>query len=121
MELPADTVQDLIKRLRRVEGQVRGIQQMLAEQRDCRDVVTQISAAAPDGVELVRTDGSVLMCTGGTVTITTDDGGKIDLQRGESLYLDAEDRGATVHGLGEVAQAYVPSSRALRSRLVDVV
>jgi DNA-binding FrmR family transcriptional regulator len=45
MELPADTVADLRKRLRRVEGQVRGIQQMLEEQRDCRDVVTQISAA----------------------------------------------------------------------------
>jgi len=45
MELPNDTVNDLIKRLRRVEGQVRGIQQMLAEARDCREVVTQISAA----------------------------------------------------------------------------
>jgi DNA-binding FrmR family transcriptional regulator len=45
MEFPADTVNDVIKRLRRVEGQVRGVQQMLADGRDCRDVVTQISAA----------------------------------------------------------------------------
>lgn len=45
MELPAETIDDLIKRLRRVEGQVRGVQQMLAEQRDCREVVTQLSAA----------------------------------------------------------------------------
>ena len=45
MELPEETVADLVKRLRRVEGQVRGLQQMLAEGRDCRDVVTQISAA----------------------------------------------------------------------------
>lgn len=45
MEIPAETIDDLIKRLRRVEGQVRGIQAMLAEGRDCRDVVTQISAA----------------------------------------------------------------------------
>ncbi len=45
MELPPEVVSDLTKRLRRVEGQVRGIQQMLAEERDCRDVVTQISAA----------------------------------------------------------------------------
>jgi DNA-binding FrmR family transcriptional regulator len=44
VELPAETVDDLQKRLRRAEGQVRGIQQMLAEGRDCRDVVTQISA-----------------------------------------------------------------------------
>ncbi len=45
MELPEDTVDDLIRRLRRVEGQVRGIQQMLLDRRDCRDVVTQLSAA----------------------------------------------------------------------------
>lgn len=45
MELPSETVDDVIKRLRRVEGQVRGIQQMLADGRDCRDVVTQLSAA----------------------------------------------------------------------------
>jgi DNA-binding FrmR family transcriptional regulator len=45
MDLPPDTVADVIRRLRRVEGQVRGIQQMLAENRDCRDVVTQLSAA----------------------------------------------------------------------------
>ncbi len=45
MELPEDTVTDLIKRLRRVEGQVRGLQQMLADQRDCREIVTQLSAA----------------------------------------------------------------------------
>ena len=44
MELPEDTVADLTKRLRRAEGQVRGVQQMLAEGRDCRDIVTQLSA-----------------------------------------------------------------------------
>ncbi len=83
--------------------------------------VTQISAAAPEGVELVRSEGSVLICTGGDVIVTTDAGEKVALARGESLYLAREDRGATVHGLGEVAQAYVPPSRALRSRLVDMV
>mgnify|MGYP000888633414 CR=1 FL=1 len=45
MELPEDTVADLVRRLRRVEGQVRGVQQMLAEGRDCREIVTQLSAA----------------------------------------------------------------------------
>ena len=45
MELPEATVADLTHRLRRVEGQVRGIQQMLADGRDCRDIVTQMSAA----------------------------------------------------------------------------
>lgn len=45
MELTAETVNDVLKRLHRVEGQVRGVQQMLTEGRDCRNVVTQISAA----------------------------------------------------------------------------
>jgi len=46
MDLPEPTVDDLLKRLRRVEGQIRGIQQMLLDGRECRDVVTQISAAS---------------------------------------------------------------------------
>ena len=45
MQIPEETTTDLIKRLRRIEGQVRGIQAMLTEQRDCADVVTQIAAA----------------------------------------------------------------------------
>lgn len=83
--------------------------------------VTQISAAAPDGVELVRAEGSVLVCTGGEVTVSTDAGDALTLRRGESAYLAPEDRGARVRGLGEVAQAYVPPTRSLRSRLVNVV
>ena len=35
----------LLKRLRRVEGQVRGVQRMVEEDRYCIDVVTQITAA----------------------------------------------------------------------------
>jgi mannose-6-phosphate isomerase len=83
--------------------------------------VTQISSAAPDGVELVRADGSVLICTGGEVVVESEAGEKITLSRGESVYLGPNDSRAVVHGLGEVAQAYVPQSRALHSRLVDVV
>lgn len=44
MELPPETIADLTTRLRRAEGQVRGVQQMLAEGRDCREIVTQLSA-----------------------------------------------------------------------------
>jgi DNA-binding FrmR family transcriptional regulator len=45
MQLDDDTLTDLRKRLRRIEGQVRGIQQMLEDGRECRDIVTQVSAA----------------------------------------------------------------------------
>jgi len=36
---------DLFTRLNRIEGQVRGIQKMIEEDRYCIDVLTQISAA----------------------------------------------------------------------------
>ncbi len=44
MELPVEVLDDLQKRLRRAEGQLRGIQAMLEDGRDCREVVTQLSA-----------------------------------------------------------------------------
>jgi DNA-binding FrmR family transcriptional regulator len=46
MQFPDQVVEDVRKRLRRVAGQVQGVERMLDEGRECRDVVTQISAAA---------------------------------------------------------------------------
>jgi len=46
MVIPEETTADLVRRLRRIEGQVRGVQQMLTEGRSCRDVLTQITAAS---------------------------------------------------------------------------
>lgn len=45
VELTDETTSDLLKRLRRVEGQVRGLHQMIESGRDCREIVTQIAAA----------------------------------------------------------------------------
>jgi DNA-binding FrmR family transcriptional regulator len=45
VDLSEATVDDLIRRLRKVGGQIRGIEQMVSDKRDCRDVVTQVSAA----------------------------------------------------------------------------
>lgn len=46
MHFPEDVTDDLTKRLRRIEGQVRGLQTMLAEDRECSDVVTQVAAVS---------------------------------------------------------------------------
>ena len=48
------TKDSLTKRLRRIEGQVRGVEKMVDEDRYCIDVITQISAiqAALDKVAL---------------------------------------------------------------------
>ncbi|HET9602511.1 MAG TPA: metal-sensitive transcriptional regulator [Acidimicrobiales bacterium] len=40
-----DTKDDLLKRLRRIEGQVRGLHRMVEEDSYCIDVLTQVSAA----------------------------------------------------------------------------
>jgi DNA-binding FrmR family transcriptional regulator len=54
----------LLKRLRRIEGQVRGIERMVEEDRYCTDVITQISAvqAALDKVALGLLDDHARHC-----------------------------------------------------------
>ena len=54
----------LIKRLRRIEGQVAGVQRMIADDRYCIDVITQISAvqAALDKVALGLLDDHAHHC-----------------------------------------------------------
>jgi CsoR family transcriptional regulator, copper-sensing transcriptional repressor len=55
---------ELIKRLARVEGQVRGVSRMIDEERFCIDVVTQINAvrAALDKIALGLVDDHVRHC-----------------------------------------------------------
>lgn len=45
MQLPDEVVDEVRTRLRRIAGQVQGVERMLEEGRECRDVVTQLSAA----------------------------------------------------------------------------
>ncbi len=58
------TRDQLLKRLRRVEGQVRGIERMVDEDRYCIDILTQIGAvqAAVEKVALGLVDGHVRHC-----------------------------------------------------------
>jgi len=39
-----ETKDKLIQRLKRIEGQVRGVQTMLDEERDCREIMQQLTA-----------------------------------------------------------------------------
>jgi DNA-binding FrmR family transcriptional regulator len=57
----------LVKRLRRIEGQVRGIEGMVEEERYCIDVLTQIGAvqAALDKIALGLLDGHARHCLAG--------------------------------------------------------
>jgi len=43
--MACDTKQDVILRLKKIEGQIRGLQRMIDENKDCVEVVHQLSAA----------------------------------------------------------------------------
>ncbi len=59
----------IVSRLRRIEGQVRGLERMVEDDRYCIDILTQISAVstALDGVALKILDGHVEHCVAGAL------------------------------------------------------
>ncbi len=66
---------DYRKRLRRIEGQVRGLQRMIDEDTYCIDVLTQVSAAtkALEAVALALLDDHLMHC----VAEATEQGGAV--------------------------------------------
>ncbi|MGZ8793947.1 MAG: metal-sensitive transcriptional regulator [Gaiellaceae bacterium] len=82
MELPGYTEHkdDLLKRLARVEGQVRGVAKMVEDDRYCIDVLTQITAVqkAIDAVALRLLDDHVRHCVVGS-------SGELQAERTEEL------------------------------------
>ena len=65
----ANNKDDLLRRLRRIEGQVRGLHQMVEDDRYCIDVLTQISAAtkALQSVALGMLDDHLRHCVADAV------------------------------------------------------
>jgi DNA-binding FrmR family transcriptional regulator len=59
----------LVKRLHRIEGQVRGIERMVVDERYCIDILTQISAVstALEAVALEILDDHVTHCVAGAL------------------------------------------------------
>jgi DNA-binding FrmR family transcriptional regulator len=70
----------LLNRLARVEGQVRGIEKMVEEDRYCIDVLTQVGAvqAALDKVALGLLDGHARVCMQGEGGAPEDPGEQVD-------------------------------------------
>ncbi len=54
----------LLARLRRVEGQIRGLQRLVDEERSCVDILTQVSAStsALEGVALLILESHLRHC-----------------------------------------------------------
>ena len=69
LEDNAEAVQAHLKRLRRIEGQVRGIQRMVEEEKYCIDILTQVSAMtkALQSVALGLLDEHIAHCVADAV------------------------------------------------------
>jgi DNA-binding FrmR family transcriptional regulator len=65
----SESKDDLLKRLRRAEGQVRGIHRMVEEDTYCIDVMTQVSAAtkALENVALALLNAHLAHCVAAAV------------------------------------------------------
>jgi DNA-binding FrmR family transcriptional regulator len=63
-DFPPELRESLQKRLQRLEGQVRGINRMLDEDRDCQDILTQLSAVrgAAHNISLLLVENYALHC-----------------------------------------------------------
>jgi len=87
MRFPEDVNDDVLKRLRRLEGQIRGVQRMIDEGQDCADVVTQLSAckAALDRVGYRLVVGGMRHCV--NVPEGSDEQPSIDVEELERLFM----------------------------------
>lgn len=86
MQLPEEATADLLRRLARIEGQVRGVQAMLREGRECREVVAQLSAAG----KALDQVGFKLLATGLTTCLADPEAAEemgFDLDEVERLFL----------------------------------
>ena len=80
----------LTKRLHRIEGQVRGIERMVADDRYCIDILTQIGAvsSALDSLALEVLDDHVNHCVAGALA----SGDREEAERKRKELLDAVHR-----------------------------
>jgi DNA-binding FrmR family transcriptional regulator len=80
------SAEGLITRLRRIEGQIRGLQRMLEQGRECEDVLTQIMAvrSSIDQVGLLLMDRHIDTCLLGSADA---EAGLPNLQRALRMWL----------------------------------
>lgn len=86
MQLQDETVADLRRRLRRAEGQVRAVDRMLDEGRDCRELVTQLSAVT----KALEQAGFLLVAAGMRACLTDPEGSSaegLDLEAVQKMFM----------------------------------
>ena len=86
MQVDEGAVGDVVKRLRRAEGQIRGIIAMLEGGRDCAEVVTQLAAVS----RALDRAGFKIIASGLQQCVTAQAAGKdrtVDMAQMEKLFL----------------------------------
>jgi DNA-binding FrmR family transcriptional regulator len=85
MRVDENATGDVIKRLRRAEGQIRGVIGMLEEGRDCAEVVMQLAAVS----RALDRAGFKIVASGLQQCMSADDGQdqSANLERMEKLFL----------------------------------
>ncbi len=89
MKFPTDVADDVQLRLRRLEGQIRGLQRMLDEGQDCEAIVTQLAAAkaALDRVGYRLVAAGMRHCARLGDADAADDETGLDVENLEKLFL----------------------------------
>ena len=85
MQVDERAAGDVIKRLRRAEGQIRGVITMVEDGRDCADVVIQLAAVS----RALDRAGFKIIASGLRQCVTAEDGEdqSVNLERMEKLFL----------------------------------
>ena len=84
VELPRESMDPIVKRLRRAQGQIGGVLRMIEEGRDCEDIVTQVAAVS----RALDRAGFAIIATG-LKQCLADTGGadSVDSEKMEKLFL----------------------------------
>ena len=86
MEIDGDELVSVIKRLRRAEGQIRGVIAMLESGRDCADVVMQLAAVS----RALDRAGFKIIASGLRQCVTAEKEGEeptVDVEQLEKMFL----------------------------------
>jgi len=85
VDIPQGELADVVKRLKRIEGQIGGIVRMIEDGRDCSAVVTQLAAAS----KALSKAGFAVVSTGMRYCSINEDGEtrEVDLRELERLFL----------------------------------
>jgi DNA-binding FrmR family transcriptional regulator len=84
VELPAEQMDPIIKRLRRAQGQLGGVLRMIEEGRDCEAIVTQVAAVS----KALDRAGFAIIATGLKQCLSeSGDLDSVDSQKMQKLFL----------------------------------